>query len=62
MAALCRFYDWPPVHDEQLTVGEWFRYTCVHPPVEGDQLRWGPAELSVRHVRDGTIDRVGIHS
>lgn len=60
MAALCQFYGWPTVEDERLTVGEWFRRTCQRPPVEGDQLRWGPAELSVRRVRAGSIERVGI--
>ena len=60
MAALCRFYGWPPVEDEQLTVGEWFGRTCEHAPVEGDQRRWGPAELSVRRVQGGTIERIGI--
>ena len=60
MAALCRFYGWPMVEDEQLTVGEWFGRTCEHAPVEGDQRRWGPAELSVRRVQGGTIERIGI--
>jgi cell volume regulation protein A len=60
MASLCQFYGWPPIEDEQLTVGEWFRRVCQHRPVEGDQLRWGPAELSVRRVHEGAIERVGI--
>lgn len=60
MAALCRFYGWPMVEDEHLTVGEWFGRTCEHAPVEGDQRRWGPAELSVRRVQGGTIERIGI--
>jgi NhaP-type Na+/H+ and K+/H+ antiporter len=60
MASLCQFYGWPPIEDEQLTVGEWFHRVCQHRPVEGDQLRWGPAELSVRRVHEGAIERVGI--
>ncbi|MEW6694485.1 K(+)/H(+) antiporter NhaP [Tepidimonas thermarum] len=60
MAALCRFYGWPPVADEQLSVGAWFVRSSRHPPVEGDQLRWGPAELSVRRLQDGAIVRIGI--
>ncbi|TSE25304.1 K(+)/H(+) antiporter NhaP2 [Tepidimonas sediminis] len=60
MAALCAFYGWPPVDDERLSVAQWFARHCPQRPVEGDQLRWGPAELSVRRLRDGVIERVGI--
>ncbi len=60
MAALCRFYGWPAIDDERLTVGEWFVQAAQRPPVEGDQLRWGPAELSVRRLHDGRIERIGI--
>lgn len=60
MATLCAFYGWPAIDDDTLTVGEWFHRTSQRPPVEGDQLRWGSAELSVRRTREGVIERIGI--
>ncbi|MCS6810901.1 MAG: hypothetical protein NZ694_06490, partial [Tepidimonas sp.] len=60
MAALCAFYGWPPVADERMSVAQWFEQHATQQPIEGDQLRWGPAELSVRRLREGTIERIGI--
>jgi len=60
MGDLCGFYGWPEVEHPTQSIADWFGCHCRQQPVEGDQLRWGPAELSVRSVRDGRIHRIGI--
>ncbi|TSE27944.1 potassium/proton antiporter [Tepidimonas aquatica] len=60
MAALCAFYGWPAVDDEQQHVADWVAQRLGTAPTEGDQVVWGPAVLSVRQVRQGRIERVGI--
>lgn len=54
------FYGLPVAVNEQRNVAEWLTDELHRPPVEGDCLRLGDAELSVREVAHGRIQRVGI--
>ena len=60
MADLCAFYGWPTPERSHQTVAEWLTEALARPPVQGDHITWGPAELSVRAMQEGEVVRVGI--
>jgi cell volume regulation protein A len=60
LSALCAFYDLPPPDDADQSVAQWMQTRLNRPPVVGDAVRLGGAELSVRDMADGRIARVGM--
>jgi cell volume regulation protein A len=58
---LCEFYGLPtPDHDGE-RLGDWMAAQLHRPPVVGDTLRLGQAQLSVRSISDeGQISTVGL--
>ncbi|WP_382198484.1 potassium/proton antiporter [Hydrogenophaga defluvii] len=60
LSDLCAFYNLPPPADAHLSVAQWLTATLNRPPVVGDAMRLGNAELSVREMDDGHITRIGI--
>ncbi|MFP5467082.1 MAG: potassium/proton antiporter [Gammaproteobacteria bacterium] len=60
MENLCAFYGLPlPAHSDK-TLGAWLTEELHRPPVVGDSVTLGQAELSVRSMEGGLIRRVGI--
>jgi cell volume regulation protein A len=60
LSALCAFYDLPPPDDADQSVAQWMQTRLNRPPVVGDAVRLGGAELSVRDMAGGRIARVGM--
>lgn len=60
MRDLCSFYGLPADNHHEVQVGEWLTEQLGRPPVEGDHATLANAELSVRHMQDERISRVGI--
>ena len=60
LSQLCDFYNLPLPDDPEQPVAQWLQASLHRPPVVGDVVRLGAAELSVREVVDGRIVRVGI--
>jgi cell volume regulation protein A len=61
MEGLCTFYGLPVPPDSQLTLGDWMQAALGRPPVIGDSVPLGHAELSVRSLDTrGHIARVGM--
>ncbi len=57
---LCAFYGLPTPTDSEQTLGHWLEEAQHRPPVVGDSAMLGRAELSVRQMDGGQIERVGI--
>lgn len=61
MEGLCTFYGLPVPVGSQQSLGDWMRETLGRPPVIGDSVPLGHAELSVRRLdSQGHIARVGM--
>jgi len=60
MEQLCGFYGLPEPSQGHVSIAQWLRDELHRPPVVGDSLHLGHAELSVRQMQDGRITRVGI--
>jgi len=60
MAELCAFYLWPTPTNTEQTVGDWLQAQLQRPPVPGDTVQYGAAEISVRSMRGKRIGQVGI--
>lgn len=60
LSALCAFYGLPAPDDAEQSVAQWLSATLNRPPVVGDAVRLGAAELSVREMDHERITRVGI--
>ena len=57
---LCHFYDLPRLDEAGLSVGEWCQRQLKRPPIPGDRIRIGDAELVVRELERDEITRVGL--
>lgn len=60
MDNLCAFYGLPVPGEPSQTLGQWLTEELHRPPVVGDSVALGQAELSVRAMEGGQIRRVGI--
>ncbi|WP_374641064.1 potassium/proton antiporter [Hydrogenophaga sp.] len=60
MDNLCAFYGLPVPGEPSQTLGHWLTEKLHRPPVVGDSVALGQAELSVRAMEGGQIRRVGI--
>ncbi len=60
MDNLCAFYGLPVPGEPSQTLGQWLTEKLHRPPVVGDSVPLGQAELSVRAMEGGQIRRVGI--
>lgn len=60
MTNLCAFYGLPVPGNSDKMLGDWLTEELHRPPVVGDSVTLGQAELSVRTMDDGRIRRVGI--
>lgn len=61
MDGLCTFYGLPVPADAPSTLGDWMLASLARPPVIGDSVHLGHAELSVRSLdAHGRIARVGM--
>ncbi|MEZ5646593.1 MAG: potassium/proton antiporter [Burkholderiaceae bacterium] len=61
LEGLCSFYGLPVPADNGTTLGDWMRSSLSRPPVIGDSVTLGQAELSVRSIdSQGRIARVGM--
>lgn len=60
MTNLCAFYGLPVPANSDMTLDAWLTEELHRPPVVGDSVTLGQAELSVRSMEGGTIRRVGI--
>lgn len=60
MSQLCQFYDLPEIVDSNITVADWCHMKLKHPPIPGDKIPVGDAELAVRKVEKGEITKVGL--
>ena len=60
LSDLCAFYNLPPPDEGHQSVAQWMQTALNRPPVLGDAVRLGAAELSVREMDNGRIVRVGI--
>lgn len=60
MDNLCAFYGLPVPGEPSQTLGQWLAEELHRPPVVGDSVALGQAELSVRAMEGGRIRRVGI--
>jgi len=60
MDNLCAFYGLPVPGEPSQTLGQWLTDALHRPPVVGDSVALGQAELSVRAMEGGQIRRVGI--
>ena len=60
MDNLCAFYGLPVPGEPSQTLGHWLTEELHRPPVVGDSVALGQAELSVRAMEGGQIRRVGI--
>ncbi|TNF62030.1 MAG: potassium/proton antiporter, partial [Burkholderiales bacterium] len=61
MEGLCTFYGLPIPGEGRQALGEWMLATLARPPVLGDSVHLGHAELSVRSLdAQGRIARVGM--
>jgi potassium/hydrogen antiporter len=60
LESLCAFYGLPVPAESQQSLADWLRNELHRPPVLGDSAQLGRAELSVRHLDDGRITRIGI--
>jgi len=60
MDNLCAFYGLPVPGEPSQTLGQWLTEELHRPPVVGDSVPLGQAELSVRAMEGGQIRRVGI--
>lgn len=60
MEQLCAFYGLPVPDQGHASIAQWLCDELHRPPVVGDSVPLGHAELSVRQLHDGRISRVGI--
>jgi cell volume regulation protein A len=60
MADICGFYGLPTPADATQPVGDWLQAALHRPPVPGDSVQLGCAEISVRDMRGKRIGHVGI--
>lgn len=60
LESLCAFYGLPVPADSQQSLADWLCHELHRPPVLGDSAQLGRAELSVRHLDNGRITRIGI--
>ncbi len=60
LAAVCQFYDLPPVPDTYASLGAWMASELKRPPVAGDRVALGSALLIVRRLDGNRITRVGL--
>jgi cell volume regulation protein A len=60
MEQLCAFYGLPVPDEGHASIAQWLCDELHRPPVVGDSVPLGHAELSVRQLHDGRISRVGI--
>jgi len=60
MENLCAFYGLPVPGDSTQAVGDWLQAELNRPPVPGDSVVLGSAEISVRDMKGKRIGHVGI--
>jgi cell volume regulation protein A len=60
MENLCAFYGLPVPGDSTQSVGDWLQAELNRPPVPGDSVHLGTAEISVRDMKGKRIGHVGI--
>jgi cell volume regulation protein A len=60
LESLCAFYGLPVPAESQQSLADWLCHELHRPPVLGDSAQLGRAELSVRHLDNGRITRIGI--
>ncbi|MBS3910598.1 MAG: potassium/proton antiporter [Hydrogenophaga sp.] len=60
MESLCAFYGLPVPDESTQSVGDWLQSKLNRPPVPGDSVLLGSAEISVRDMKGRRIGHVGI--
>jgi potassium/hydrogen antiporter len=60
MSQLCKFYDLLEDVDSKITVSAWCKQKLKRPPIPGDKVSVGDAELAVREIENGEITKVGL--
>lgn len=60
MESLCAFYGLPVPDESTQSVGDWLQSKLNRPPVPGDSVQLGSAEISVRDMKGRRIGHVGI--
>lgn len=60
MESLCAFYGLPVPDESTQSVGDWLLSKLNRPPVPGDSVLLGSAEISVRDMKGRRIGHVGI--
>jgi cell volume regulation protein A len=60
MVELCLFYGLTLPCEASKSVGQWLAESLHRPPVEGDMVHLGQAEISVRATQGNRITQVGI--
>jgi potassium/hydrogen antiporter len=60
MESLCAFYGLPVPGEPTQAVGDWLQAELHRPPVPGDCVHLGTAEISVRDMKGKRIGHVGI--
>ena len=60
MESLCAFYGLPVPGEPTQAVGDWLQAELNRPPVPGDSVHLGTAEISVRDMKGKRIGHVGI--